>query len=376
MPLRSLRASPVIAAIAALVASLLALATTSTASAETSQSRIGIVTPFELLSPSGGNYSGTITFSIAEGSQSELTLELLDVWSSEDGQRTTLPLGSTPTTGKNRLAWSLSSLSYTPNGETQLVGVNLEISSDALMIAPLSAAVRLTVRPIADSDEPAAVGLIASAVAFVFATHEDFHDSGGDFTPLIKNSDFMISYLSESASSTQRRARLFIDRELPLASFETKNEGALFAFVSHELTIRRSGFWVDPLSDEAVVYRTNIEQSIITPGQSRLRAVPLTATLVGSDEVVSLVPQWGVYQLILKTSYHSGSAQTSDEYQSVTFFVFPIRLTLMLLIALGLLVLLGRRRMETPGRSPNQGFECPDNPISNQVGDGGVERSG
>ena len=350
MPLGRLRASLVIATTAALVAGWLALATTSTASAETSQARIGIVTPFELLSPSEGHYSGTVTFSIAEGSKSELTLELLDVWSSEDGQRTTLPLGSTPTTGENRLAWSLSSLSYTPNGKTQLVQVNLEIPSYALMSAPLSAAVRLTVRPIADSDETAAVGIIASAIAFIFATHVDFPESGGDFTPLIKNSNFMISYLSESTSSTQRRARLFIESELPLASFETKNEGTLFAFVSHVLTIRRSGFWVDPLLDEAVVYQTNIEQSIITPGQSRLREVPLTATLVGSDEVVSLVPQWGVYELILKTSYHSGRGQTSDEYHSLTFFVFPIRLTLMLLIAVGLLVLLVRRRIEIPVR--------------------------
>lgn len=348
MPTRSFRTSLAIATTTALVASWVALVPTSTASAETSQSRIGIVTPFELLSPSGGNYSGTVTFSIAEGSKSELTLELLDVWSSDDGQRTTLPLGSTPTTGENRLAWSLSSLSYTPNGETQLVQVNLEIPTDALMSAPLSAAVRLTVRPIADSDDPAAVGIIASAIAFVFATHGDFQDPGGDFAPLIKNSNFMISYLSESSSSTQRRARLFIESELPLASFETKNEGALFAFVSHVLTIRRSGFWVDPHLDEAVVYQTNIEQSIITPGQSRLREVPLTATLKGSDAVVSLVPQWGVYELILKTSYHTGNAQTRDEYQSVTFFVFPIRLTLMLLIALGLLVLLVRRRIETP----------------------------
>jgi hypothetical protein len=335
-----LRASLVIATTATLVAGWLALATTSSASAETSQARIGIVTPFELLSPNEANYSGTVTFSISEGTRSELSLELLDVWSAEDGQRTTLPLGSTPTTGENRLAWSLSSVSYTPNGKTQLVQVSLEIPSDALMRAPLSAAVRLTVRPITDSDEPAAVGIIASAIAFVFATHEDFSDSGGDFTPVIKNSDFMISYLSESTSSTQRRARLFIEGELPLASFETKNEGSLFAFVSHELTIRKSGFWIDPLSEEAVVYQTKIEQSIITPGQSRTREIPLTAQLVGTDRVISRLADWGIYDLILKTSHHSGQPDAVDQFESITVVVFPFRQLILLIIVIALAVVL------------------------------------
>lgn len=345
MPLGSLRASLVIATATALAACLVAVAATSPATAETSQTRIGIVTPFVLLESGDEAYSGTVIFSVAEGGASDLTLELLDVWSSEDGQRTTLPLGSTPTTGENRLTWALSSSSYTPNGETQLVQVNLEIPTDALMRAPLSASVRLTVRPIADSDESAAVGIIASAIAFVFATHDDFQGSDGDFNAIIKNSNFAISYLSEATSSAPRRARLFLEGELPLASFETTNEGTLFAFVSHVLTIRKSGFWVDPLSDEAVVYQTDVEQSIITPGQSRLRDVPLTATLVGSDEVVSLVPQWGMYELILKTSYHSGGNQIFDEYQALTFFVFPIRLMLMILIAVGLMILLVRRRI-------------------------------
>lgn len=350
MPLGSLRASLVIALATALAASLVAVAATAPATAETSQARIGIVTPFELLSPNGGNYSGNVTFSIAEGSESELTLELLDVWASDDGQRTTLPLGSTPTTAESRLEWALSSTSYTPNDETQLIDVSLKITSEALLEAPLSAAVRLTVRPIADPDEPAAVGIIASAIAFVFATHDDFQGSGGDFNAIIKNSNFAISYLSEATSSTPRRARLFLEGELPLASFETTNEGTLFAFVSHVLTIRKSGFWVDPLSDEALVYQTDVEQSIITPGQSRLRDVPLTATRVGSDEVVSLVPQWGVYELILKTSYHSGGNQPVDEYQSLTFFVFPIRLALLIVIALGLIALLLRRRFQDQAR--------------------------
>lgn len=307
----------------------------SEARAEASQGRIGIVTPYVLLEPRGDFYTGTLTYSLVDGVTSDLSLELLDVWSSESGQRSTLPPGSTPTTGMNRLTWSLSTFRYYPTGEPQLVHVDLAIPSRMLKDAPLSSALRLTVRPISSGDQPEAISLVTSAIAFVFANHQDYASSDNGFEASIKNSNLMVSYLSDPAGSAPRRIRIFLDGELALASFETSNEGTLFAFVSHVLTIRNISSWIDPLSEESVIFQEDVKQSIITPGQSRLREMPLTATLVGSDEVVSLVSNWGVYEMVLKTTYHYGGDDTFDEYQSVTFYVFPIHQAIFILVAVG-----------------------------------------
>jgi hypothetical protein len=310
-----------------------------TAKAAGEQVRIGIITPFVVLESEANEYAAEARFSVSGGVESEISFELLDVWFNPAGQRTTLPLGSTPTSAAGRLTASLGSSTYTPNVEVQTVAVRLSISSESLLKAPVSSAIRLTVRPTAGAENQGAVSIISSAVAFAFATHDDFVEGDGEFKAEIKNSNFMISDLADR-DNPSRRARMFVEDQLVLASFETSNEGSLFAFVSHELTIRKGGFWIDPLSDEAVVYQSKIEQSIITPGQSRTREIPLTAQLVGTDRVISRVADWGIYDLILKTSHHSGQPDAVDQFESITVVVFPFRQLMLLIIVIALAVVL------------------------------------
>lgn len=309
------------------------------ATAAEAQVRIGIITPFVVLESEANEYGAEARFAVSGGVESEISFELLDVWFNPAGQRTTLPLGSTPTSAAGRLTASLGSSTYTPNAEVQTVAVRLSISSESLLNAPVSSAIRLTVRPTAGAENQGAVSIISSAVAFAFATHDDFVEGDGEFKAEIKNSNFMISDLADR-DNPSRRARMFVEDQLVLASFETSNEGSLFAFVSHELTIRKGGFWIDPLSDEAVVYQSKIEQSIITPGQSRTREIPLTAQLVGTDRVISRVADWGIYDLILKTSHHSGQPDAVDQFESITVVVFPFRQLMLLIIVIALAVVL------------------------------------
>jgi hypothetical protein len=277
------------------------------------------------------------------------------VWSTDDGERITLPAGSTPSSGKDRLAWSMSSTRYLPKMDSQIFRVELSIPTELLQQAPLSAAIRLTVSPVAAPSQPAAVGLVASAIAFAFASHPDSSRGNGGFDAEIQNSNLMISYLSEEGTTELRRSRIFVEGDLALASFSTSNQGSLFAFVSHTITIRKTGFWVNPLAAESVVFQTSINPSIITPGQSRARELPLTAKLIGSERAVSLVSDWGIYELVLKTSHHSGVGDVVEQFESAIFVVFPVRQLALLLIALTMLVLLAlsaraarRRRLTAP----------------------------
>jgi hypothetical protein len=273
-----------------------------------------------------------MSFSLSDGVESELTLELVDVWSTEAGERTTLPAGSTPTSGKDRLVTSLATSRYIPNGETQVVEIGLSIASSFLEVAPLSAGIRLTVRPSSESRESGSVDIVASATAFVFATHPDHQSNQSGFTPEINNSNFSIRSLTQSHSKNAIGGLLLLQDGLVQSSFHTSNLGSLFAFVSHEFSIRRAGFWVDPLAEDSLVFQTSIGQSIITSGQSRIRDISLTSPIAGTGGFASLVSDWGLYELVLKTSHNSGNNESFDSFESVLILIFPFQATLMVLI--------------------------------------------
>lgn len=307
---------------------------------QTAPARIGIYTPFVLLKANEDRYTGTVEFSISDGEDSDISVELLDVWAADDGQRITLPLGSTPTSASNRLSVLPSIASYVPNGATQRVAFEVSIASRELLNAPLSTAVKFSLMPKSQPASGEPVKVLASAVAFVFATHQDFEVTDSGYAAKILNSHFMVNEVSETQELSERRGLKVIEDQLVMVSFETSNSGSLFAFVSHELTIRKSSFWVNPLSEEAVVFQTEVAESIFTPGQSRQREIPLTAQVVGTNRVLNLVSDWGSYEAVLKTTQHNGSSRTTESYESITFYVFPIRSAVLVLIALGFAVLL------------------------------------
>jgi hypothetical protein len=354
-------------AVSSLLVTIVALVSTlpaSTAIAQDEQVRLGIETPFVLLEAGDEYYTGIVRFSLANGVESDLSIELLDVWASDQRQRTTLPAGSTPTTGKDRLETRLESFGYVPDTETQMVEVAVSISAADLLKTPLNAAVKITVRPKEQSEAQGSIGIVASAVAFVFASHKDYDAAEGVFSFDVKNTDFMVSYLAESVNPSPRRSRTFIEDGLVTVSFETTNEGSLFAFVSHEISIRRAGFWVDPLSTESLIFQTEIEQSIITPGQTRFRDVPLTARLEGSDEIASLVATWGLYDIILRTISNTGQGDEIETFETITIFVFPIRQTVLTLITIALIALLAVKSRKA---KPKQLIKSIDNEVGNAL---------
>lgn len=335
-----------------------------TALAQTDQVRLGIATPTVLLEAGDEFYTGTVRFSLENGVESDLSIELLDVWASDQRQRTTLPAGSTPTTGKDRLKTNLESLTYVPSGQRQIIEVGVSISARDLLERPLNAAVKITVMPKEQSESQGSIGIVASAVAFVFASHKDYDAAEGEFSFDVKNTEFMVSYLAESANPSPRRSRTFIEDGLVTVSFETANEGSLFAFVSHQINVRRAGFWVDPLSTESLIFQTEIEQSIITPGQTRFRDVPLTARLEGSDEIASLVASWGLYDVILRTTSHTGQGDEIETFEKITIIVFPIRQTVLTLITLGLISLLAVKSRKA---KPKQLIKSLDHRVGNAL---------
>jgi hypothetical protein len=344
------------------VLALLTTAVTPPALAQTDQVRLGIETPFVLLEAGDEFYTGTVSFSLAYGVESDLSIELLDVWASDQRQRTTLPSGSTPTTGKDRLEARLQSFSYVPSTETQMVEVGVSISAVDLLEKPLNAALKITVTPKEQSEPLGSIGIVASAVAFIFASHENYDSAEGEFSFDIKNTDFMVSYLAESVNPGPRRNRTFIDDGLVAVSFETTNEGSLFAFVSHQINVRKAGFWVDRFAAEALIFQTEIEQSIITPGQTRFREVPLTAQLAGSNEIASIVANWGLYDVILRTTSQTGQGDEIETFETITILVFPIRQTVLILITLGLIGLIAVKTRKT---KPKQLIEHFDNRVAN-----------
>jgi len=272
-----------------------------------------------------------------------IAVELLDVWAGVGGLRTTLPLGSTPQSGEGRVAMRASSLRYVPDGAVQEIAITVSISADQLLETPLSAAVRLTIEPDRAAQDGTRVKLISSAAAFVFGVHDDYEASSGEFAADIQISNLMVNYLNGASTPATRRSIRFVEGEFVEASFEATNRGSLFAFVRHELTVKKAGFWIDSESDAALVIATNFDEWVLTPGQSRTHAVPLTARLEGTNRILSLVEAWGVYELTVTTYHFTRPDEVIEQVDTTYFYVFPIRPTVFAVVLLGLATLLALR---------------------------------
>jgi hypothetical protein len=322
----------------------------------TSTNRLGIETPQVLLTPFGDEYAGEVVFLIEGELAVELSYEIVDAWASEDGQRISLPPGSTPLTGKDRLIIGTTSPEYVPNGEVQRISVPLTIDAESLLRTPLGAGIVITLLEIEEKPGEKPLRIVASALSYVFGVHEDYDGSTDEFTSDILVSEFIVSDLADTSRSGLGSPRTFVENGKLKAAVETRNSGTLFGFVSHLLVVRKVGWWVDPTERRIPLVDWHIDEYLLVPGQSTLHVIPLTATVAGSTLDINLVEDWGIYDATLVTSRHSGFDTPSIDTETITIVVFPLRSAATLTIGALLLALLlfrwGSQRSSTLFRNP------------------------
>lgn len=323
-----------------------------------SANRLGIVTPSVLLIDTGEVFEGEVQFSISGDTPVSLEIDLLDVWSNDQGQRITLPLGSTPLSATDRLAISSDMTRYVPSGETQIVTLSLSSSADSIRNQPLAAGVRITL--LADPDTPNSenVNIISAALAFVFAGPNPDVAASGGFSPGIVVNQLGVTPKPRDPDQDSVRSLTFVEQG-PVAVFlDTTNEGNLFAFTSHTVTITQAGWWVLPEEATQEVFSHSFTESVLLPGQSQRKMVDATVTVIGSTLPLDVLTEWGLYSLTAETLHHTGGGLDTGagvtQTHTVYFIVFPIRqaLTLVVIAALVLVLVFRAGRQTALSKEP------------------------
>lgn len=295
--------------------------------------RLGIVTPSVVLEDDGMFYRGVVTFAISGGQGMSLHVEALDTWIDALGQRISLPQGSTPFSGEGRLTLALDSSDYVPNGLVQNVNVSLSLPSESVAKAPLMTGIKVTLHDTDDDSSGSGITILRSALAFVYAAPDDATLLQRGFFPEVTLKDLMVTPLETDMSAERTQPLTFVDGQKVAIAFHSANAGALFGFVTHHLTVEKQRWpWSRVDDGDSPLFERSLSEIVLIPGESRWDYVPVVGSLSGSGQEVELLGQWGLYSATVTTAVRTGGDSPSQTVSTVTFVVFPIRLTLTILL--------------------------------------------
>jgi len=340
----------------------------STATIASEANRIGIVTTTVVLEKDRKSYVGEVVFSISGPKDMLLEVGLVDIWTDEQGNRITLPPGSTPLTGLGRLQIGKFQDEYIADGGKQLIAIPVSITADELSKAGLLSGVKLTLREKAES-QSGPLKLVSAAVAFVLASDGETDLSGylGSFAI----DSFIVAPIGETKPSDPLRGLFFVENGPIEVIFEGKNSGSLFTFVSHKLTLSKRSLGAEAGAEREILLEKEYPEAAIIPGQVRRETAAATGVLQGSKSIVDLVSDWGLYDATLVTTTRDGIGEPVVSGKTLTFLVFPVRswaaVAILLALAFLLVFRLGsaRRRSKSNQESPNPVVIAPMSPRLN-----------
>ena len=302
--------------------------------AENDSDGIGILTGSVVLEKTAGaDYVGEAVFSVFGPTRAGLEVDLLDVWTDENGERTTPPAGSTPLTGLGRLEAVLETNEYIPNGEEQLIRVKLRISGEDLESNALAAGVRLKVtNPPGEVASGNVIGVALQALIFVFASSENYLAGSEAASSSLEISNLGVIPVGQMGETGAVSPVGFIEGGQVAIAFNQSNLGNLFTFVTHRIEVRKIDWFVSRQDRDLVVFENEFEQATMLPGQVRRNEVAVVANVQGSERVVNLVEDWGIYQIDLISSSSTGLEDPVVITSSATFVVFPTRAAIAVII--------------------------------------------
>lgn len=302
--------------------------------------RLGIITPSVVLEDSGFTFTGEAVFSLSGDTPVDITIDLIDIWTNDSGDREMLPLGSSPLSGRDRLRVGVHPARYEPSGEEQRIVIPVSITKASLESAPLLAGVRITVLETETTSTDGPLRVIGSALAFVYAATEGSLLSFDGFSPAVTVTNLRVVPIPSADNLTTLPSLTFVDRGPVALAFDSDNDGSMFSFLTHSATITRWGWGA---GSEAPIFSHDVDEVTLIPGQARQDSIPVTARLAGSNREIDLLERWGIYEALLVSTSHTGSTSERVTETSILFVVFPVRVGLGLLIAITLLVITGLR---------------------------------
>lgn len=302
---------------------------------------LGIMTPTVVLEKQEEQYSGVAQFTIDAGTPLTVVVDVLDTWTDTNGRRISLPLGSTPMTGKDRLVAQSDIVDYFPSQGKQTISVQLRIPSSSVEEVPLMAGIRITATEKPDHAIPEDFKLVRSALVWVYAAFDEQSLSLSGFASDIHITRVGATDPKATEDSGPFRATTFVEKG-PVGLFiATENRGNLFAFTTSEVSVSKVNWFGRDDSETEPLFRHTFRESVMLPGQTRTEVVSATSTVPATSAVLSVISEWGLYRITGTVSRYSGDPLnvTSVTPTSRYFLVFPIRRALVL-VTLGMVTIL------------------------------------
>lgn len=287
--------------------------------------RVGLDNKSQIFSNAAEAKSGgVIRFSVSNGRDATVKAELVDIFANSEGAKQAVPLGSTPFSPENLVNYKVLKPNYKPNGETQFIDISYSFKDAENIDRPVIGGLKISlVTSNEESGEPEGF-TVNSAIVATF-TYYPIGSTSGEF-----ELDALLNVQRIDVESVRSESliyalmpdlpRLFNDGPIR-ASISLMNNGNIFLQTRNEISVDRlkifSGF------NREELFRDNLEELLLVPGQVGSGQKLLVNEIVGSEKVADALPGIGIFQIKVKTSGTIGSDVLTEINEDVWFVIFP-----------------------------------------------------
>jgi hypothetical protein len=289
---------------------------------------------------------GVIRFSVSNGRDATVKAELVDIFVNSEGAKQAVPLGSTPFSPENLVNYKVLKPNYKPNGETQFIDISYSFKDAENIDRPVIGGLKISlVTSNEESGQPEGF-TVNSAIVATF-TYFPIGSTSGDFAL-----DALLNVQRIDVESVRPESliyalmpdlpRLFNDGPIR-ANISLINNGNIFLQTRSEISVDRlkifSGF------NREELFRDNLEELLLVPGQVGSGQKLLVNEIVGSEKVADALPGIGIFQIKVKTSGTIGSDVLAELNEGVWFVIFPWKPFFLIFLVFILILIVQKQRL-------------------------------
>jgi hypothetical protein len=309
--------------------------------------RVGLVKKNQVFSNSAEAASGgVIRLSVSDGRDATVKVELVDIFANSEGVKQAVPLGSTPFSPENLVSYKVLKPNYKPNGETQFIDISYSFNEAEKIDRPVIGGLRVSLDTSREESSEPEGFTVKSAIVATF-TYFPIGSTSGEF-----ELDALLNVQRIDVESVRSESliyalmpdlpRLFNDGPIR-ASISLINNGNIFLQTRSEISVDRlkifSGF------NREELFRDNLEELLLVPGQVGSGQKLLVNEFVGSEKVADALPGIGIFQIKVKTSGTIGSDVLAELNEGVWFVIFPWKPFFLIFLVFIMILIVQKQRL-------------------------------
>ena len=313
--------------------------------------RVGLVNKNQVFSNAAEATSGgVIRLSVSDGRDATVKVDLVDIFANSEGVKQAVPLGSTPSSPEDLVSYEVLQPRYKPNGETQFIDISYSFKDAENIDRPVIGGLKISLVTTNEESGEANGFTVDSAIVATF-TYYPIGSTSGDF-----ELDALLNVQRIDVESVRPESliyalmpdlpRLFNDGPIR-ANISLINNGNIFLQTRSEISVDRlkifSGF------NREELFRDNLEELLLVPGQVGSGQKLLVNEIVGSEKVADALPGIGIFQIKVKTSGTIGNDVLAELNEGVWFVIFPWKpFFLIFLLFIVILIVQKQRLINSP----------------------------